>query len=484
MTASVEEAAGHIRRWREDPVAFVREVFGVDPDPWQVKALEAYGQKDAPKLRLSLQACAGPGKSAVLAWCGLHFLSCCGDRGEHPKGAAVSVTADNLKDNLWPELAKWQARSPFLTHILQWTKERLFAKDHPETWFLAARSWSKTANADEQGRTLSGLHSKYVLVLIDESGEIPLSVLKAGEQALSNKSCVFGRILQAGNPTSLDGMLHAAATTLRHLWEVIRITGDPDDPGRSTRIDIDWAREQIKTYGRDNPWVMAYILGLFPPSSINTLLGPDEVAAAMGRHLRIDQYEYAQKRLGVDVARFGDDRTVIFPRQGLAAFKPAEMRNARTPDIAARVAQAKARWGSEVEMVDGSGGYGAGVIDSLIQAGHSPLEVSFSGKAIDPRYLNKRAEMWFLMGEWIKRGGAIPNDPELQRELTAPTYTFQGGKFQLEGKDQIKKRLGFSPDKADALCLTFALPEAPAMHPILGHQAQKLKSEWDPFERE
>lgn len=87
------------------------------------------------------------------------------------------------------------------------------------------------------------------------------------------------------------------------------------------------------------------------------------------------------------------------------AFKPVEMRNARTNEIAARVAAAKIKWGSELEAIDGTGGYGSGVIDSLIQAGHNPLEVQFSGKAIDNRYYNKRSEMWFEMAAWIKRAG-------------------------------------------------------------------------------
>lgn len=234
-------AATHIKRWRDDPVAFVREVFKAEPDAWQVDVLEAYAHPD--KRRISLQACAGPGKTAILAWCAWHFLLCRGETGEHPKGAAVSITSDNLKDNLWPELAKWQSRSPLLLHLFEWNKERVFAKDHPETWFLSARSWPKTANAEEQGRTLSGLHAKFVLVLIDESGEIPISVLNAGDQALGN--CQWGKMIQAGNPTSLDGMLHAATSLLAHMWTVIRITGDPEDPKRSPRIPVEIGRAHV-----------------------------------------------------------------------------------------------------------------------------------------------------------------------------------------------------------------------------------------------
>jgi phage terminase large subunit len=473
-----------IREWRENPCRFVYEEFGVTPDKWQQDALNVFPSQEPDKLRIALQACVGPGKSALLAWCGWNFLSCYGEEGNHPKGAAVAVTSDNLRDNLWPEFAKWQSRSEFMKRAFKWTKERIFAVDHSETWFMSARSYAKDADAEQQGKTLSGLHSKYTLCLLDESGEIPPAVAKAAEQTLSTGDRVFGKIIQAGNPSSLTGILHAASTVLRHLWYVIRITGDPDDPKRSPRIDLDWAREQIRTYGRDNPWVMYSILGLFPPSSINALLGPDEVATAMERHLREDAYHMSQKRLGIDVARFGDDRTIIFPRQGLVSFRFAEMRNARTNEIAARVARAKADWGSEMEFVDGSGGYGAGVIDSLMQAGHTPQEVNFSGKSIDPRYFNKRSEMWFEMANWVKRGGVLPPDPTLLKELTAPTYTFQSGKLRLEEKEQIKKRLGFSPDCADALALTFSLPDMPAAvvdGVRLPVSSGKLLADYDPF---
>ena len=210
---------------------------------------------------------------------------------------------------------------------------------------------------------------------------------------------------------------------------------------------------------------MSYILGQFPPQSLNALLGVEEVEAAMHRHLREDQYNWAQKRLGVDVARYGDDRTVIFPRQGLVAFKPIEMRAARgsavSVDIANRVLAAKAKWGSEIELFDATGGWAAGAVDVMRANGYSPIDVQFAAPAMDPRYKNRRAEIWFAMAEWIKRGGALPPVPELVGELTTPTYTFVNGKFQLEDKDQVKQRLGRSPDLADALALTFGMVEMP-----------------------
>lgn len=481
MTDVAKAAAKRLRTWREDPVAFVREVFEVEPDIWQKEALVAYADADEPRLRLALRACVGPGKTSALSWIGWNFLACYADVGHHPKGACVSITADNLRDNLWAEFSKWQSRSPFLLHAFQWTAERLFAKAHPETWFLSARSFSKTADAEAQGRTLSGIHGRFVLFLIDESGDIPPAVLRSAEQAFSETGVQFGRIIQAGNPSSLSGALYVAAKSQAHLWKNIRVTGDPDDPRRSPRIDLEWAREQIRTNGRDNNWVKYAILGEFPDRSLNTLLGVEEVEAAMNRHVAEDVYEFAQKRLGVDVARFGGDETVIFPRQGLVAFRPATMRNARSHEIAARVAKAKADWGAELEFVDGTGGYGSGVVDSLQVAGHTPYEVQFAGKADDPRYYNKRAEIWFRMAEWVKKGGVLPKDASLVRELTEPLYYYQDGKIRLEEKDQIKKRLGMSPDRADSLALTFTIVDQPsAASPYAPRQGQNFKKDWEP----
>lgn len=473
--------------WRADPVRFVHDVFTAEPDERQRDGLMAIGAAELnPRRRVAFKSCTGAGKSTVLAWAGWHRLVCFGTRGEHPKGAAISGEGwNNLRDNLWAELAKWQSRSPFLQAAFTWNKERIYANDHPETWFLSARSYPKGADAQTIGTALSGLHSKFPFILMDEIGGMPKTVGQKVTQIFTGGQA-DALIMAAGNPTSIDGLLYHIFKHEPELWTLITITADPDDPHRTSRVDINHAREQITKYGRDNPWVMSTILGLFPPAAINSLLGVDEVHAALGKHLVSDQYDTSQKRIGIDVARFGEDRTVIFPRQGLASFVPVEMRGARTQDIVARIMAAKIKWHSEQEMVDGTGGYGAGVIDGLIQAGYSPLEVHFSGKSIDARYANKRAEMWFEMAKWVKRGGALPNDNELAKELTAPTYTFKDGKLLLESKEQIKKRLGFSPDKADALALTFALPEMPMGVPIL-HPAQikeqgKALHDYDPFE--
>lgn len=452
--------------WLEERgiLRYVDDNFAVELDPWQEKALLAYEDPRPEMRRIALQACVGPGKTAVLAWCGWWFLSTQGDELEHPKGLATSITGDNLKDNLWSEFAKWQGHSEYLRATFEWTSRRIAARDHPETWFLGVRSWPKTASADEQGKTFSGLHAKYVTALVDESGAIPPPVGRAAEQALSRAT--FAKFIQAGNPISREGMLFEAAVRLAHLWHVIKITGDPEDAEawvHSPRVGpepLAWALQQIETYGRENPWVKSYILGLFPPGSFNALLTEEDVEAAFARKIRPDAYEWSQPRLGVDVARFGDDRSVIFYRQGNFTRKPVVLRNEPTTSIAGAVMTVEQNTAAELILVDDTGHWGHGVIDNLLAAGRPAIPVVFSDKAIQPRYYNRRAEMWFQMADAIKSGLKLPPSMrELIGELTMPTYTMDRGKIRLEEKDQIKKRLGKSPDLADALALTFALPD-------------------------
>jgi hypothetical protein len=444
-----------LQRWRADPVAFVRENFKVEPDAWQVDALQAFA--DPKKPLVSLQACAGPGKSAVLAWCGLWFLACQGEPGDHPKGYAVSVTSDNLRSNLWPELAKWMQRSPFLSHCFEWTSSRVTLRSKPATWFLEARSWPKTASPEEQGKTLSGLHGGYVAALIDESGAIPSAVSRAAQQALST-DVQFGCVMQAGNPLTTTGMLHEAAQS--GAWHVIRVTGDPDDPKRSPRVSIEWARQQIATYGRDNPWVQAYILGQFPAGGINQLLSADEIRAAMKRVLREQDVAHAARILGVDVAREGDDASCAIQRQGLVAYQPKRWRNIDSIQGAGSIARLWQDWDADAVFVDNTGGFGGGWVDQLRALNFDPRGVHFSEEPSDRRYLNKRAEMYFLLAEWVRAGGCLPDVPDLVAELSTQTYSFKGDRVQLEDKRQIKARLGRSPDTADALALTFAHPVA------------------------
>lgn len=487
MSAQAAAASERIQLWRRDPVQFVRDVFEVEPDAWQRDALTAMGGEANPKRKLCLKACTGPGKSATLAWLGWHRLSCFAAKGEHPKGAALSITADNLSDNLWAELSKWQTRSKFLTAAFQWTKTKVYAKDHPETWFLSARSFAKDANAEAIGRALSGLHSQFPFVLLDETGDMPTPVGKAAMQIFTGDP-TDAAVIQAGNPTSTDGLLYESCVTAAANWHTITITADPLDPKRTPRVSIEHAQEMIDTYGRENPWVMATILGMFPPAGFRSLLGIEDVEAAMNRHAREDAFSWAARVLGVDVAREGDDSSVICRRQGVfAQIDPRHvMRNVTSTHGAGVVAKIMADWQADACFVDATGGFGGGWIDRLQDLGHSPIGIHFASAATDGQYANKRAEMWFAMAEWVKAGGILPPLPSLKAELTTPTYTFRGDRLLIEPKEQIKKRLGRSPDLADALALTFAHPVQPkprGLEAMVAQYATRSDRDYDPYSR-
>jgi hypothetical protein len=226
----------------------------------------------------------------------------------------------------------------------------------------------------------------------------------------------------------------------------------------------------------------------FSASGEDQLMSLTDVNEACRRHLRQDEYAHAARILGVDPARFGDDRSVIFPRQGLYAMKPLVYRGIDNMALADKVAQQIELFRPDAVFVDA--GNGAGVIDRLRQLHHEVVEVHFSGAPSQARYLNKRAEMWFELRDWLRAGGAIPDLVDLKQDLAAPTYRFTpADKIQLESKDDIKARGLPSPDLGDALALTFAFPIYKDHSAVARARAMGLPTvdenplEYDPYAR-
>lgn len=450
----------------------VRELFGAEPDPWQERALELF-----PKCpRMAFKASKGPGKTTTLSWIAWNFLL----TRPHPNIAATSISADNLRDGLWKEMAHWRNKSQLLQELFEWQTERIFYKKSPATWFMSARSWSKTSNTEQLGNTLAGLHADYVMFIIDESGAIPTAITMAAEAGLS--SCVEGHVMQAGNTNTLEGSLYDAAVRRKHLWEVIPISGDPDDPLRSPRVDIEWAREMIRTYGREDPYVKLMVLGEWPTASINALIGPDEVEAAMKRQYQQRDIDHAPRLLGVDCAGEGDDASVIFPRQGLVAFPPKVLRGVTGAFGAGQVSRIWDDWNVDACFIDNGGGYAGTWREAMKSYNRAFVPIGFGERANDPQYADRRAEMYYECVKWIKDGGALPDVPELVAELSQTTYTLEKDKLRLEPKKLVKAKIGRSPDRTDALVLTFAEPVASRVLQDLAPRVTYRKKSYDPFE--
>lgn len=197
----------------------------------------------------------------------------------------------------------------------------------------------------------------------------------------------------------------------------------------------------------------------FNVNAYNHLISLGLINDAMSKDLQEEDYKDMPRIMGVDVARFGDDRCVIFKRQGLMAFEPETHQDVDNMTFTGIVARQIDEWGPDAVFIDA--GRGEGIIDRLRQLGYkNVVEVPFGGKAIlDTRYSNKRAEMWDGVRQWLEQGGSLPYNPDLRAELAMPEYSFDAlNRVKLESKEKIKEKMGNSPDMADALCLTFAYP--------------------------
>jgi hypothetical protein len=214
--------------------------------------------------------------------------------------------------------------------------------------------------------------------------------------------------------------------------------------------------EQVRKQMPSDAFAREYLCD-FTASGDDQLISLSDAMLAGRRMYRETDFVDAPKIVGVDPARFGNDRTVIFRRQGLQAFNPIVLKGLDNMEVASRVAGVINSWTPDATFVDS--GAGAGIIDRLHQLNYDVIEVAFGGKALNPdKYINRRSEMWFKLKHWVENKGSIPDETMLKKELATPIYWYDNkGRQVLEPKDDIKKRLhGGSPDLADALALTFA----------------------------
>ncbi len=217
----------------------------------------------------------------------------------------------------------------------------------------------------------------------------------------------------------------------------------------------------------------------FSASSDDVLI-PIDLADAAGRRLLTDREVHgAEKVIGVDVARFGADRSAICLRHGLWCKSITPYSGLANDELADRLAHAIRDFQPDAVFIDAGGGQG--VIDFLRRWRFDVTEVNFGGKPYnDGKYWNKRAEMWGEMRDWLKRGGAIPDDPDLKTDLSQPHYGYSddNSRIKLESKDRIKARGGRSPDLGDALALTFAMPVRAAGEVVSQSYIPPARSGW------
>jgi hypothetical protein len=477
-----ETAATIAARYKQDPLGFVRFAFpwgkeGTElaktdgPRQWQIDVLDDLGRRlragQTDGLHPVLKAlCSGhgTGKSALIAQLIVWAMATCVDA----KVLVTSGTEQQLRSKLWPEVAKWFRLSVFRNYFRQYGTSILAAdSSHEKTWRCDAVTWSETNTEAFQGLHNQG---RRIVLIFDEASGIADRIWQVAEGALTDEDTEILWIVSS-NPTKPDGAFFRCFHEQRHRWAGVQIDSRTV-PGTNHKLFDEWR----DLYGEDSDFFRVRVRGQFPRAGALGFIQPMLVEQAMARPEFFDVTEPVI--MGCDIARFGDDQSVIAFRRGRDAksIPWIKLRGSDTMQTAATVVEWARMTQAAMVFIDG-GGVGGGVIDRVRQLGlKNVVEVSFGAKADRQsgdqgtrfHYANKRAEMWGWMREWLM-GGAIPNDPELRADLTGPTYNFvvRDGRdaIQLERKADMKLRGLASPDAGDALACTFAYPVIPQANP-------------------
>ena len=451
MSARVEQEnalIGDIASFRDDPLGFVRYAFpwadGEGPDDWQREQLAEIGEtvRSAEAATLFANATGhGVGKTTFAAWLVLWAMS----TRPHLAGVVTANTQAQLRDKTWRELAKWH-KLAINSHWFKQTATHFYQVDHPETWFVAAVPWSK-----ERPEAFAGLHAEDVLVIYDEASAIDDVIWETTEGAMTTPGAMW---FAFGNPTRNTGRFRECFGKYRHRW-----CGRSVDARSAKMANPKQIAQWREDYGEDSDFFRVRVKGEFPSASSCQLIPADVVDAAMARQFPLDAVRHFPRVWGVDIARYGDDATVVFERQGRAAKILHEARHRDLMAIANWLAHHWRETAPDAVFID-DGGVGGGVTDRLRELGFAPIAVNFASRARDAEnYANIRAQMWFEMAEWLK-DASIPDNPRLRDDLIGPEYAFTAGgeRRQLESKDDMKRRGLASPDLGDALALTFAMP--------------------------
>lgn len=425
-------------------VAHMIEWEGEDgADTWQNDVMDIVnthlgGENTA--LRVAVSSGNGVGKSAFLSWLILWFIS----TRPHPQIVVTANTSTQLSTKTWRELSKWHKRI-YHSDLFQWSATRFALKEQADTWFASAVPWSEK-NPD----AFAGTHEEHVLVVFDEaSGIIPV-IWEMTEGAMTTPGAMW---FAFGNPNRNTGRFYECFNRFSHRWHTVKVDSRTAKMADNRQIQ-DW----VDDYGEDSDFVRVRVRGEFPRSGSSQLFSKDIVDHCLEYDLPEEAIADSARILGVDVARFGDDDTVFCLRVGRKVFPMETYKGLDTMQVAEKLAQAIEKHQPDATFIDG-GGVGGGVVDRMKQLGFNRVtEINFASSPDDPeKYANKRAEMYYTLREACTNGLDFPQDNDLANQLIALEYCFnQQDRAILESKKDMKKRGLVSPDKSDALALTYA----------------------------
>ena len=423
--------------YRNDPVLFVKNVLGATPQPWQEDFLRAVARGER---RISVRAGHGVGKSTVCSWALIwHMVT------RFPQKSVVTApTSAQLFDALYSETKAWINKlPPALKELFEVFSDRIVLKDSPESSFISARTSSA-----ERPEALAGIHSEHVLLVIDEASAVHEAVFEAAAGSMSGHAATT---IMISNPTRNSGLFYKTHHVLASDWFRMHVSCL-----NSPLVSSDFVRQIKATYGEDSNAYRIRVLGEFALADDDTLIPADLVDSAIDRDIVTPEDE--EIVYGVDVARYGTDRTALCKRRGNVVL---EIKSWGGLDLMQTVGTVvnEAKLDNPTEICVDTIGLGSGVADRLREMGYNVVDVNVAeSSAMNPNANKLRDDLWMSVKDWLgTRAVKLPKDESLRQELVAPRYSFTSlGKIVVESKDSMRRRGMRSPDLADALCLTFA----------------------------
>lgn len=446
-------------RWRHSPEIFVREALSVEYiDPWVLEALEYLVKGN----RLSIRSGHGVGKSTFLSWLNLWFLYT-----RMGKICCVAPTQHQLSDVLWTETRKWHRRMPqALQDEFTFTSEKIAHSKNPDESFAVARTARK-----EHPEALQGFHHENQLVEFDEASGVDDAIFEMGRGALSTPG---SKTVMAGNPTKIEGYFFQSFHKNRAAWKCMRVNVEDLIKRQAPYIAPLFMEEFRNEFGRDSNVYRIRILGDFPTEEADSVIPLHLIEAATQR--RVEPTGLIV--WGLDVARFGEDRSALCKRWGNKVLEPIKWWHGKdNMQVAGLVTKEFNETAPEKQpeyiMVD-SIGYGAGVCDRLREEGLPAKGVNTAESAAVGgnnfgEFMRSRDELWFAARDWFEQlDCSFPDDGFAIGELSTVHYDITStGKLKVESKAERIVRLkgrtgGFkSPDLADSFILTFKAPTRP-----------------------
>jgi hypothetical protein len=461
------QIAEDVSRFYDDPLGFVKWAYpwgqpGMlerhdGPDEWQREALIELGNQIKERkfdglhpvepIRIVIVSGHGIGKGVFCAWV-THFILSTRPRS---RGTITATTFKQLETKTWAAIQQW-GKLLINRHWFEITNDSMHYRGHKESWAVSPQSCKEENSEAFAGQHAADSSSFYIF---DEASGVPEKIWDVAEGGLTDGEPIF---IACGNPTRNTGKFQRISFgNERQRWTCIQVDSRKSKFSNKALIQ-QWAED----YGEDSDFFRVRVRGECPRAGSTQLIPSDIVAVC--RKYKAVGYESLPRIMAVDPARFGDARSTIILRQGRKAQILGKFRGLDTVQLAERVIAFMLKENPDATVIDGDG-LGAGVVDQVRHRGHNDSLYEFhgGGMSYDPAaYYNRRAEVWSLMGAWLKEGAEIPDDAELEVDLTGPQYGYSAKQqIQLEKKDDMRARGMASPDLGDALAMTFSVTVQP-----------------------